>query len=142
MFYSLTNDQEIYLVLCELVNDPYIAQNILNFKNEIEKKETLEYHINRWENITSKYFKAIDTRKFPKHYSLIFTDPDEQDEANHFSVKIDHDLDFFKETRISYQIIDLIHKLIKDNKYYFKINDKQEGILSSMLMNEMKLLTL
>ena len=36
MFYSLTNNQEIYLVLCELVNDPYIAQNILNFKNEID----------------------------------------------------------------------------------------------------------
>ena len=41
MFYSLTNNQEIYLVLCELVNDPYIAQNILNFKNEIEKKKCI-----------------------------------------------------------------------------------------------------
>ena len=142
MFYSLTNNQEIYLVLCELVNDPYIAQNILNFKNEIEKKNALEYHTNRWENICSKYFKEIDTKKFPQDYSIIFIDPDEQQGANHYSIKIDHDLDFFKETRISYQIISLIHRLIKGNKYNYKINDKQEGILSSMLMDEMKQLKL
>ena len=34
MYYALTNDQEIYLILCELVSDPYIAENILNFNRQ------------------------------------------------------------------------------------------------------------
>ena len=145
MYYALTNDQEIYLILCELVSDPYIAENILNFKNEIEKKDALEYHTNRWENICSKYFNALDTRYCK--YSFILSDET-------FIIKKDHILDFYNETGISYQVVNLIHELIKKIMYYnytisgikifpgngiaVRFNDKLYSVLAKKIMLKMK----
>ena len=38
-----------------------VMDNIINIKNKVEEKETLEYHIERWEKISSLYFRSFES---------------------------------------------------------------------------------
>ena len=100
-------DRNIYYLLLQKVNDPYLAKYIYNFMNEME---TLDYHIERWETISYKYFKSFEMEHSTmtrKPYSYVFND-------EKYICEADRDLSFYYETGISYQIRDLLLMIIKD----------------------------
>tara|TARA_B110000285_G_scaffold219817_1_gene270823 strand:+ start:13 stop:423 length:411 start_codon:yes stop_codon:yes gene_type:complete len=126
-------DKEIYNILCNIFDNTDVSKIILDKKNNIEKIETLNYHINRWNNISGHFYKVRDTNY--NKYSYIFHKPT----GIEYIIKKDHILDFYKNTGLSYQCIELIHELIKisDDKKWLKEDDKKYSILSTKIMNEM-----
>jgi hypothetical protein len=146
MEFSLTKDENIYGILRLFINEPHICKGIIKYKKYLEEKETLNYHYNRWENIAGSHYILRDTHHSYNEdkFSYIFN-------SEEYIVKVDHKLDFFKLTGISYQIVDLIHELIKlknDNliqntfiknyKDYLSYDDKLYSILSKKIMEKMK----
>ena len=100
-------DRNIYYLLLQKVNDPYLAKYIYDFMNEME---TLDYHIERWGTISYKYFKSFETEHSTmtrKPYSYVFN-------GEKYICEADRDLSFYYETGISYQIRDLLLMIIKD----------------------------
>ena len=100
-------DRNIYYLLLQKVNDPYLAKYIYNFMNEME---TLDYHIERRETISYKYFKSFEMEHSTmtrKPYSYVFN-------GEKYICEADRDLSFYYETGISYQIRDLLLMIIKD----------------------------
>ena len=100
-------DRNIYYLLLQKVNDPYLAKYIYNFMNEME---TLDYHIERWETISYKYFRSFEMEHSTmtrKPYSYVFN-------GEKYICEADRDLSFYYETGISYQIRDLLLMIIKD----------------------------
>jgi hypothetical protein len=101
----LTKDESILLILKELLHhNTDICKLIIYKKNTIEAKETMEYYYDRWENIAGSHYRLHDTHD--GKYSLIWDD-------SNYKVKKDHNPIFYNLTGISYQIIELIHQLIK-----------------------------
>ena len=81
-------DRNIYYLLLHKVNDPYLAKYIYDFMNEME---TLDYHIERWETISYKYFKSFETEQSPimrKPYSYVFN-------GEKYICEADRDLSFY-----------------------------------------------
>ena len=122
MEYSLENDEKIRLYLKYLIPIPEICNKIIKLKNDSEKTEALNYHIDRWINIAGEFYYTRDNHT--DKYSYIFDNSD-------YIIKVDHKLDFYQITGISYQIIELIHELIRinhENSWDFEINDKKEWL--------------
>ena len=65
---ELTNDQQISLLLSEFIPIEPIRYKIIQMKNKKEKKEALDYHIERWETISSKYFRSLEKISNPYSY--------------------------------------------------------------------------
>ena len=111
MEYSLKNDEKIRLYLKEFIPIPEICNKIIKIKNSKESEDTLKYHIDRWESIAGEHHFTRDT-----HYgkfSYIFDD-------SNYVVKRDHRIYFYQMTGIPYQIVELIHELIRilnENSY-------------------------
>ena len=111
MEYSLRRDEYIQLYLKVFIPIPEICDKIIKIKNDSENKDTLKYHIDRWESIAGEHYYTRDT-----HYgkfSYIFDDSE-------YIIKRDHRIYFYQMTGISYQIVDLILELIRilnDNSY-------------------------
>lgn len=128
---ELSNEEQIYQLIREKVNDPYLSRYIISLKNDIERKETLEYHVDRWNKISAKYF-SVKHSNYNK-YSLIWDKTD-------YIVKVDHMLDFYNATGLSYQVVELLHVLIekKDHKEWLKYDDKLYDILSRKIMIKMR----
>ena len=144
MEFSLTKDENIYGILRLFINEPHICKGIIKYKKYLEGKETLNYHYKRWENIAGSHYILKDTQ-YDK-FSIIFT-PD------NYIVKIDHKPIFFNLTGISYQVVELIHELIKlknkdsmrntfveDYKEWLHYDDKLFSKLSKKIMEKMKIL--
>jgi len=141
MKYALSNDENIYGILRLFINEPSICKNIIKYKKYLEEKETLDYHFKRWEDIAGSHYILHDTHE--GKFSYIFNEED-------YIVKPDHKLNFFNFTGISYQVIELLHELIKinricsenthieDYKYWINNDDKLYTILSKKIMFEMK----
>lgn len=141
MEYSLTNDENIYGILRIFINEPFICKYIIKYKKYLEEKETLDYHFKRWEDIAGSHYILHDTHE--GKFSYIFNEVD-------YIIKPDHKLNFFNLTGISYQVIELLHELIKinricsdnthieDYKYWINNDDKLYTILSKKIMFEMK----
>ena len=141
MEYALSNDENIYGILRLFINEPSICKNIIKYKKYLEEKETLDYHFKRWEDIAGSHYILHDTHE--GKFSYIFNEED-------YIVKPDHKLIFFNFTGISYQVIELLHELIKinricsenthieDYKYWINNDDKLYTILSKKIMFEMK----
>jgi len=104
MDYSLKKDKLISLYLSRLIPINEIRYKIINRKNKMETEETLDYHRERWDNIAGSHYMIHDTHQ--GKYSII------HDSINYI-VKPDHRLEFYQLTGISYQIVELIHNLIK-----------------------------
>jgi len=99
-----SSDETTLLYLKEMINHNVdICKYILNIKKELENKETMEYYIERWDNIAGAHYILHDTHR--GMFSIIFNE-------THYIVKPDHKLIFYNRTGISYQIIELIHQLI------------------------------
>lgn len=143
-FKSLSSNQLVLLYLNKYFpND--ISKMIIFFKNKKEKSDNLIYHINRWEEIAGSYFMVKDTNIGKCSYVV--------DNCRKYVIKKDHINIFYNVTGISYQIIDLLHKLIKfkyeiDNDmwdheygyytYWLRHDDKLYSLLAKKIMNKMK----
>lgn len=141
---SLKKDETIKLYLNKFISINDICNYIIKLKNDIEEKETLDYHMKRWENIAGEHYITRDTHM--KKFSYIF-------DNKNYIIKPDHRLNFYKMTGISYQIIDLIHELIKIkseiefNNYYnsneeykkwLKYDDNLYTLLAEKISIEMR----
>lgn len=104
---NLKKDEEIYLLLSKFISEPNICKYIIEEKNILEKKEILEYHYERWKNISCLHYEIHKNHMGKFSYIL---------DSKTYVVKPDYDLSFYKKTGISYQIIELIHELIKIKK--------------------------
>ena len=137
--YSLKKEQLISLYLSRVIPISEIRYLIIDRKNKIETEETLDYHMERWTNIAGSHYTTHDTH-FGK-FSII------HDSIN-YVVKPDHRLDFYNATGVSYQIVELIHEIIKRNfiqadrschyKKFLKEDDKLYSQLANLIMKEMK----
>ena len=139
MMYSLKKEQLISLYLSRVIPISEIRYLIIDRKNKMEAGETLDYHMERWTNIAGSHYTTHDTH-FGK-FSII------HDSIN-YVVKPDHRLDFYNATGVSYQIVELIHEIIKRNfiqadrschyKKFLKEDDKLYSQLANLIMKEMK----
>jgi hypothetical protein len=105
---ELTNDQQISLLLSKFIPIEPIRYKIIQMKNKKEKKEALEYHIERWETISSKYFRSLEKDYhgvvIPQSYSI---------DSKYFVSNKDKCLEFYNETGISYQVRDLLLDILQ-----------------------------
>ena len=140
---ALKRDEIIKLYLRTLIPINEICNKIIKMKNEEEKRETLEYHVKRWETIAGEHYTTRDN-----HYgkfSYVF-------DNTKYIVKRDHRLGFYQMTGISYQVLELIYELIRINNeksWDFEIDDKEDWLkhddalyseLSKRIMDEMRCL--
>ena len=139
----LSSDETNLLYLKELINHNVdICKYILKIKKKLEKEEIMEWYIERWENIAGAHYILHDTHY--EKFSLIYNE-------NDYIVKPDHRLVFYNRTGISYQIIELIHELIKlknkdsientfikDYKGWLHYDDNLYTILSKKITERMK----
>lgn len=140
----VTKDESILLILKELLHHNVdVCKLIIQQKKSLEAKETMEYYYDRWENIVGSFYRLRETDE--DKYSLIC-------DYTTFVVKKDHDPIFYNLTGISYQVIDLIHLLIKlhkvdrydtqetfiwNYKYWLERDDKLYSVLTNKLMRAM-----
>ena len=141
MEYSLKNDEKIRLYLKVFIPIPEICNKIIKLKNDSEYKETLKYHNDIWETIAGEHYFTRDN-----HYGKFSYIHD----GINYIVKRDHRLYFYQMTGISYQVIELIHELIRinhENSWDFEIDDKKDWLqyddklyseLSKRIMIEMR----
>ena len=138
---ALKRDGIIKLYLRTLIPINEICDKIIKMKNKEEKKETLEYHVKRWETIAGGHYLTRDNN-YGK-FSYIF-------DNTKYIVKKDHRLGFYQMTGISYQVLELIHELLRINhekSWDFEMDDKSDWLkhddalyseLSKRIMIEMK----
>lgn len=145
MEYSLKKDEYIRLYLKYFIPIPEICNKIIVLKNTIENKDTLDYHIDIYDNIIGEYYYTRDnhTGKFSYVH-----------DSSKYIVKPDHRINFYQMTGISYQIVDLIHELISinhekawdfqidDKKYWLKYDDELYSNLSNKIMLLMRKLNI
>lgn len=119
---------EIYLLLREKIPIREIINQILDEKEKIERRESLEYHIERWEKISYKYFRGIQgripeifTKKY-NYYSYVL------DGGKSYRYEKDRNSEFYDYTGISYQCRNLLLSVITDGELYMfnTILDKEK----------------
>ena len=126
-------DVYIYLLLSTKIYEPNIINKIINKTKEIEDKETLQYHTERWETIAGSYFKCTERLPFTGSciiYSYVFNGEENIYER-------DRILDYYKETGVSFQIRGLLLDIIKNelltwsetcDKYVDNLSDESKGM--------------
>ena len=138
---SLKKDEFIRLYLKVFLPIPEICNKIIKLKNDIENEEIFDYHMNRWETIAGEHYYTRDNHS--GKFSQVL-------DGSNYIVKRDHRLGFYQMTGVSYQIVDLIHELIRinhenawdfqidDKKYWIKYDDELYSNLSNKIMIEMR----
>jgi len=119
-----------------------VMDHIINIKNKVEEKETLDYHIERWEKISSLYFRSfesyndIDKTKIFLSYTI---------DSKIFVAKPDKNLDFYYETGTSYQVrnmlLDILNTKEWEEHHWHDIREHDDnlyGVLSKKIMKEIK----
>ena len=143
MIKNLSSNGEILLLLKELLNHNIdICISILKLKSKIEIKENLNYHKIRYEKIAKEhyYLHKNHTGKFSYiHNNELYV------------LKNDFKIVYYNYTGISYQIIELIHQLIKlkndkyitryeGYKYWLKNDDKLYTLLAKKITDSMNMI--
>lgn len=132
-------NEYIYLLLREKIPIREILIKIIDDTDKIERRESLEYHIDRWEIISSKYFRSFERSPYTieyNYYSYVL------DGGESYKYEKDRNSDFYDYTGISYQCRDLLLSTIKDESLEFDegknimIDDKR--ILDKEKMNWLK----
>ena len=128
---QLNSDEYILACLKRKISETSICKKILKLKKMIEKKETDEYYLERWENIAGIHYMLHDTHL--GKFSHIW-------DKTSYIIKKDHKSFFYDRTGISYQVIELLHELIKKSydKESLKYDDDLYSILANKIMIEMK----
>jgi len=150
MNYPLTTNQEILLSLSRVMPINELRYKIVSYKNHIEKKEALEYHSERWETISSGYFRATEVQYgFNGLHGELHISSWITDENNWIATK-DHNLDFYNETGFSYQVRNLLmnllscptlptNNILNCSLYEWrKYDDKLYGFLSRMIKEKLE----
>lgn len=139
---NLSSDEEILLLLKELLNHNIeICKIILKQKKTIEINETNLYYSDRYEKIAKEHYYLH--KNHMGKFSIIH-------DSKIYIIKNDFKLDYYNYTGISYQIIELIHELIKlknekylskdeGYEYWLNYDDKLYSILASKIMEEMNI---
>ena len=137
---NLPSNNEILLLLKELLNHNIdLCKKILKYKNEYEISENRIYYLDRYEKIAKEhyYLHKNHTDKFSYiHNSDLYT------------LKNDFKLDYYNYTGISYQIVELIHELIKlkndkyieteKYEYWLDHDDKLYSLLANKISDSMR----
>lgn len=103
------SDNTILMYLLTIIPEISICKKILKHKKILENNDIMEYYMERWENIAGEHYYMHDNHT--NQYSYIYG------ELNYI-VKVDMLPYFFNRTGISYQIVELIHDLIKLKNEY------------------------
>lgn len=104
----VTKDEQILLLLKEVLHHNIdVCQMIMKYEKTEEQQETMDYHMYRWETIARSHFTLHDTHE--GKFSYIF-------DREKYVLKCDHKPTFYNVTGISYQVVELLHELIKLNK--------------------------
>ena len=143
---------QICLLLKTKILEPSLVLNIVKIMKITEEKEILDYHTERWETISGKYFKSMENSPFTNaenNYSYVLN-------GEHYIYEKDRTLDYYKETGISFQSRrllldtlknealewsdgpDVVDNLNKESEEWRKYNDKIYGILSLKIMKCMR----
>lgn len=138
------SDNTILMYLLNFIPEISICKSILKHKKDLENIDIMEYHMERWENIAGEHYHMHDNHT--DKFSYIF------DERN-YVVKVDMLPYFYDRTGISYQVVELIHELIKlkneyklhdirynSNSYItmLKQDDQLHSFLAKKIMDNMK----
>ena len=138
------SENTILMYLLNFIPEISICKSILKHKKDLENIDIMEYHMERWENIAGEHYHMHDNHT--DKFSYIF------DERN-YVVKVDMLPYFFDRTGISYQVVELIHELIKlkneyklhdirynSNSYItmLKQDDQLNSFLAKKIMDNMK----
>ena len=104
-------NEYIHLLLRENIPIREIVIKIVDEKERIERKEALDYHIDLWEIVSSKYFRSFErspnTIQY-NYYSYVLNG------GINYKYEKDRNCDFYDYTGISYQCRDLLLSTIKD----------------------------
>ena len=128
-------DVYIYLLLSTKINEPNIINKIINDTKKKEDKETLEWHIERWETIAGSYFKCTDRERSPFTYSQNIYSYVLNGEKHIYEK--DRILDYYKETGVSFQVRGLLLDVIKNelltwpetrDNYVDNLSDESKGM--------------
>lgn len=138
------SDNTILMYLLTFIPEISICKNILKHKKKLENNDIMEYYMERWENIAGEHYYMHDNHI--NQFSYIF------DETNYI-VKADMLPRFYNNTGISYQVVELIHELIKLKNEYrlhdirynsdsyitmLKQDDRLYSFLAKKIMDAMK----
>jgi len=126
---QLTNNQQTFLLLLRIIPNTDVCEKITRIKRKEEDEEIMSYHCGLWYDIALTYYKAKKNNFLKFSYVV---------DGVNFVIRTDHDIDFFSNTGVSYQVKDMIHDLINvsvDIKY----DDKLYSLLSKKIMNRMTL---
>ena len=119
---ELTNDQQISLLLSQFIPIEPIRYKIIQIKNEKEKQEAFEYHRERWETISSKYFRSLEKSSRPYSYVL---------NSRYYISEKDRCLEFYNETGISYQVRSLLLEILNcQEEFNYWMEPSSENILN------------
>ena len=127
MEYCKITNEELYIILLSKLNDPYLSKYIIQIKIEEEKKEkkeALEYHIERWETISSKYFNSQELSPLSclrNIYSYVLDSKD-------FIFEKDRIIDYYIETGISFQNRELLLQVISTKTREFEYDENISNI--------------
>ena len=110
----------------------YIVKTLERIQ-EAERIKTLEYHIDRWDNIVGSYFEVISNNY--NKFSYVLT----TSIGREYHIKKDHITKFFDITGISYQIVELVQELIKrsHDEQWLLHDDEIYSKLADNIMREM-----
>ena len=125
-------DRLIYLFLLMKCNNTDICEYINQIRIKLETNDTINYHIERWETISSKYFRATETL-YRYSSKVYYTSSNIK-----YIYNPDHMTDYYKETGISQQVRDMIFELIRSDKKKRIKDDEQYGKLAKKIMIKMK----
>ena len=136
---NLSKNQEMLMILFRILPVKELCKLIITLKNKYEIYEINKYYNERLKNIYKKHYHIH--KHHEKKFSYILN-------STKYVIKKDYDLSFYDRTGISYQIIELIHHLIKikneplikNNKEYkewLNYDDKLYSQLSIKIMEKM-----
>jgi len=134
----LNQNQTLLMILNKRLHNS-LSKYIIYLKIKYEKNDILEYYNQRWLKIAKEHYYLH--KNHMGKFSIIH-------DSKIYIIKKDFKLDYFKYTGISYQIIELIHQLIKlkndkyltkdqGYKYWLNYDDKLYTLLATKITNEM-----
>ena len=117
---ELPSNAQIYLLLLSKIHIKELCSKIIYIKTNIELKESMLYHIERWETISSKYFRSLEyDYNHPEVAGRSGLDSYVIDDK-YYIVKPDKLLDYYNETHSSYQVRHLLMDILSVDDGYFR----------------------
>ena len=137
---NLSQNETLLMILNRIFTIKELSLKIIHIKSILEKEDINNYYNERYNKIAKEYYFLCDNHI--DKFSIIH-------DNKCYIVKRDFKLDYYNYTGISYQVICLLHELIKlknekyitqdeGYKYWLNHDDKLYSLLSDKIMNKMK----